>query len=202
MKRLILNLTLMLAPVASFAVVINFDDISTPTGSATWQGNRYIGQNLMFSADEALGAVRYSADMALWNMVGGSSQVNGSVLDEEIEWRYTTAANAALATNSVSFVVRRLPNGVISSGSTWDARAYDIDGNELDRARGNSFNTTVTFNRATADIHRVVFKPSGGNEGIDGLTFNPPTAVPEPGTMAAVTLGVGSLVARRRRKRA
>jgi hypothetical protein len=200
MVKTLLNLGVLLAPAASFAVVITFDDISTTNGSATWQGNRYLSQNVLFSTDGSqLGAFRYSNVASEINMVGGSDGPTLGEFNKSIEARFVSASNPSqkMATSSVSFWVRDAGFG--ASSNDWDARFFDASGNELARREGTGGNVLVSFTSTSANIHHIEFKPSGNNEGIDTLTFAPPAAVPEPGTIAALVLGVGALAARRRR---
>src|SRR5687768_10446679 len=127
MIKTLLNLSVLLAPAASFAVVITFDDIPTTSSTKTsWLGNRYQGQNVLFGTDGTLGAFRYSSTPGMENMVGGADTLSGGDFKEEISAKFVSATNvnAAHATSSVSFIIRDW--GAPSfSGNEWDVRIFD-----------------------------------------------------------------------------
>src|SRR5688500_11891809 len=108
MIKTLLYLSVLLAPAASFAVVINFDDIPTSSSAnSIWQGNRYLSQNVLFSTDgTALGAFQY-VDMP-GKMVGGMDGATVGDFNKSIEAKFVSSTNVQvqLATNSLSFFIR------------------------------------------------------------------------------------------------
>jgi hypothetical protein len=115
---------------------------------------------------------------------------------------FTTGENVVVpsTTQSLSF-------NVIGSQGTWTVLFFDITSdNHLDSTTGligtitGDTDQVVSFSFA-AGIHRFVFLPSGVNipEGIDNLQFEA-TSVPEPASLVLLTVGIGGILARKRRK--
>ena len=115
---------------------------------------------------------------------------------------FTTGENIVVpsVTTSVSF-------NVIGSQGTWTVLFFDITSdNHLDSTTGligtitGNTDQVVSFSFA-AGIHRFVFLPSGVNvpTGIDNLQFEA-TSVPEPASLVLLTVGIGGVLAHKRRK--
>ena len=115
---------------------------------------------------------------------------------------FTTDENVVVpsTTSSVSF-------NVIGSQGTWTVLFFDITSdNHLDSTTGllgtitGDSDQVVSFSHA-AGIHRFAFLSSGVNlpEGIDNLQFEA-TSVPEPTSLVLLTIGIGGVLARKRRK--
>jgi hypothetical protein len=113
----------------------------------------------------------------------------------------TEAVVVPSVTQSISF-------NVIGSQGPWTVLFFDITSqNAFDSHTGligtisGNTDQVVSFSVA-AGIHRFVFIPSDLNvpEGIDNLQFEA-TSVPEPASLVLLTVGIGGLLARTRRKR-
>lgn len=115
---------------------------------------------------------------------------------------FTTGENVVVpsTTPSISF-------NVIGSQGTWTVLFFDITSdNHLDSTTGllatftGNTDQVVSFSHA-AGIHRFVFLSSGVNlpEGIDNLQFEA-TSVPEPASLVLLTVGIGGVLANKRRK--
>lgn len=124
--------------------------------------------------------------------------VNGILAD----FVFTTAENIVVpsVTTFISF-------NVIGSQGTWTVLFFDITSdNHLDSTTGligtitGSTDQVVSFSFASG-IHRFVFLPATVNAptGIDNLQFEA-TSVPEPASLVLLTIGIGGVLARKRRQ--
>ena len=114
-----------------------------------------------------------------------------------------TTSESVLVLASTGFV----SFNVVGSQGTWTALFFDTT-NQIGTDVHTGLIATITGNTdqlvvfsSTVGIGRFIFIPSGLNvlEGIDNLQFEP-TSVPEPASLLLLTLGVGGLLARQRRK--
>lgn len=179
MKRIAVLAALGLATSAALATDFNFEDV--PSGPI-------LGDTLMLSSQGV--TVTFSATGLQVRDFGGAFGNAGHVLSSDSDAGPITAVFSQ-AVLSVSF--ENLVNGRYSGEVDFiDGWAYDAGNNLVDSVSGS---TADFLTLSGPGIVRVVWQEANSGEGfvVDNVSFT----VPAPGSLALV--GVGGLVARRRR---
>jgi hypothetical protein len=185
MKRSTLFVFLGLAALVSSAEadVINFDDVTGPVGLS----NQYASHGVIFDTIEATPSFPFNVmppsspnyATPFWNTTNPGAIEFVSPLDSSV----------LAYTDSVTLTMVGLTSTMANPGNFSGAtiEALDVFGNVIagqtqviPATSASTLDLDLTF---TGQVHELVFTPTGGTSGVlpfDNLTFDSPTAVPEP----------------------
>ncbi len=143
--------------------------------------------------------------LGLGHATSGVNGISGSNSNNQVDYtafnpidfRFWDPNNVTVASGTNSFSVRA---DNLASGQAMSLTAYDVNNNILSTWTGiDGAGTLMTVSSASSDIHRVRFV--GNNRtALDDVQFNTVAAVPEPGTIIAMGVGIAGVL-RQRRKR-